>query len=241
MKAIEMVGGTFGRLTVVRRADNGSDGGRRWHCICSCGNKTISAGRDLRAGKSSSCGCATKERLRQTLKDLTGLRFGRLIVLSRAENGSFGESRWNVRCDCGTEIITGGGNLRTKHTVSCGCLRSERLISANKDRATHGHSRGGVTSPTYKTWMSMWARCTWKRHKHFSHYGGRGITICERWRRFENFLEDMGERPLGLTLDRIDNDGNYESDNCRWATWKEQAVNRRPRKHRQTMTAVEQT
>ncbi len=94
----------------------------------------------------------------------------------------------------------------------------------------HGHSANGKESPTYQSWRHMKERCQNPNHPQFKDYGGRGIIICNRWMNFVNFLEDMGEKPEGLTLDRIDNDGDYEPGNCRWATWKEQIQNRRDRK-----------
>jgi hypothetical protein len=149
-----------------------------------------------------------------------GERYGRLTV---TQQRSPGEKDVHVRCDCGTAKTVPFKNLG-RSTNSCGCLHVEQLVARS---TKHGHAVGKPTS-TYMTWQDMVGRCTNPSHKRWDDYGGRGITICERWRKFENFLTDMGERPGRLTLDRIDNSRGYEPSNCRWTTQSEQNRNRRP-------------
>jgi hypothetical protein len=157
--------------------------------------------------------------------DRTGQVIGRLTVLARAANDPQGRIRWLCRCECGTEVVVLVGNLG-KNTNSCGCLRRDVLASRP--------GRHGMTgTPTWWSWICMRQRCSDPRVYGYSRYGGRGITVCERWlHSFENFLADMGERPDGMTLDRIDNDGNYEPGNCRWATSSDQNNNRSDNKIR---------
>ncbi len=160
------------------------------------------------------------------LIDLTGQRFGRLVVVARAENDSHNKARWCCRCDCGKEIIARSNDLRSGNTQSCGCFQRSQTSSTN---ATHG---GGGTR-LYTIWKAMKARCYNLKAEKYKDYGGRGITICPEWKNdfsaFRDWALSSGYTD-DLSIDRIDVDGNYEPLNCRWATAKEQRHNRRDSK-----------
>lgn len=202
----------FGKLEVMEFSHYNRNY-RVYKCKCECGNEVFVNWDNLTSGNSKSCG---KCRIRY--KDLTGMRFGKLEVLNLDDSKNSRKAYWICKCDCGTVKSIRSDCLGT--TLSCGCYNKEK-----KTNETHKQSR----TKLYRVWASMKQRCSNEKTVHFEHYGGRGISYCDDWEIFENFYNwaNISGYSEGLTIDRIDVNGNYEPKNCRWISHKEQGVNKR--------------
>ena len=199
-------GNPHGKLTVLSYAgtDLKSQKGAYWHCRCECGGDTVVCGRALRSGSIASCGC-------QQRTDETAKVYGKLTVESFA--GTRRKlAHWLCRCECGNMTTVAGADLRRGSIVSCGCKRAR--------------AGGMCNSPEYTSWRGMKRRCYNPNAPYYHLYGGKSITVCQRWLdAFVNFLEDMGEKPFpSATIHRINGSANYEPGNCKWASKEEQAL-----------------
>ena len=227
MNRVDLSGQRFGRLTVLERLDDiVQENGRKrslYRCVCDCGNEKDVRGENLTGGVTKSCGCLNKERKSETnIKDLTGQRFGKLVVLERANKIGEGKLKWLCRCDCGTvkpilaDVLNSGG------AISCGCRKRSVL---GESTLKHGHRRERI----YSIYCDMKRRCYNKNRNGYANYGARGIRVCDEWKNdFMAFYEWAMANGYeeNLTIDRIDNDGNYEPSNCQWITKSENSTKR---------------
>ena len=220
MGFMDITGQKFGKWKVLHRIENTPSREAQFLCKCDCGTIKGVSGKSLRLHRSKSCGCWYST----PIKDLVRKTFGRLLVIEQAKDSHSGKTQFLCQCICGNRVIIRSDSLVSGNTRSCGCLLSD----TTRERATvHGENSFRNHSFEYNKWRGMKDRCYNKLHNKYHRYGGRGIIVCDRWlSSYENFLGDMGRCPKGLTIERIDNDENYEPGNCKWATVHTQSRNK---------------
>ena len=226
----DIKGQRFGHLTVLGEAPSRNKWEARWICRCDCGKEVDVSYGALASGGTTSCGCAIRKKhsermklfneerkksgaIHHMFKDLTGRRFGLLTVLGQGERSNGGAIRWRCLCDCGKETIVLTGHLNNGHTTSCGCVNRKAVL---KSATKHG----GARTKLYILFHGMHDRCEREKNSHYKWYGGRGIKVCDEWSDFVKFKEwalSHGYQE-GLTIDRINPDGNYCPENCEWVT-----------------------
>jgi len=218
---VDLTGQRFGKLTVVARSKNNKRGQARWRCLCDCGNDTVVWSGNLRSGSTTSCGC-----LKPKLNDLTGKRFGKLVVVRRGKNAATsGNAMWHTRCDCGGKTFTPGNQLANGWVTSCGCTSTKNRKHGQSVKGKHGSSE-------YRAWSGLKQRCLNPKCREWHNYGGRGIKVHPRWtdptNGFANFYADMGPKPSPKhSIERVNVNGDYSPDNCIWGTPRQQVDNRR--------------
>lgn len=210
MKA-EIAGQRFGKLEAIRPVKKDKRGNVMWLCKCDCGNTKLVAATRLRTGRTKSCGCAIRE-----IKDITGTRSGKLVALYPTDEKRHGKTVWMCRCDCGGTRTATVNDILFGYVTSCGCAVNKHGM---------GHTK------LYRVWVSMRQRCNNKNNRAYKWYGGKGVKVCDEWNGSHNYeafykWAMASGYKQGLTIDRIDPDGNYEPSNCRWITISEQQKNR---------------
>ena len=230
----DYIGKKYGMLTVIGASPKTHRYSNKFDFQCECGNIISESPGRVLSGHKKSCGMCRKRNtsyeVEQKVKDSIGTKIGKLKIIGVSHNPNSGLTFAQCKCDCGNVVDVLPYQLFRNDRKSCGCLKRNNKMLANNDSTSSGNYQDGqAMHPLYGLWKMMLSRCEDPKANHYDRYGGRGIKVCDEWHDFWEFAKwsnSVGGRPEGYTLDRIDNDGNYEPSNCRWANWKTQTSNK---------------